>query len=49
MATDRETRHIEISTLYSLRLQFADSGKAEWTLEEILKFIDNAAISKGTA
>ena len=49
MDSNQETKHIEMSTLYALRLAFERTGKADWTLDEILKFIDTAALDKSTA
>lgn len=46
MATEAETKKIEMATLYELRLIIDASEKEGYTKEEILRLIDQVATAK---
>lgn len=46
MPTEKEIKRIELSTVYELRIQIDDSGKNNFTKEEVLKLLDDFAKSK---
>ena len=46
MATESETKKIEMATLYELRLIIDASEKEDYTKEEILRLIDQVATAK---
>lgn len=46
MATDNETKKIELATLYEIRLIIDASEKDNYSKEEILRLIDQIATAK---
>lgn len=44
--TEREMQTVKMSTLYELRLIFANGEKKEYTKEEIVELLDKIAMAK---
>ena len=43
---DKQYRDIEMATIYKVRLAFLNSGKQNFTAEEVGEFLDKIAMAK---
>lgn len=44
--TEKEMKTVKMSTIYELRLLFAQGDKEQYTKEEIVEFLDKIATAK---
>lgn len=44
MPTDKEISKIELATIYELRLAISENEKGNYSKEELLAFLDQAAL-----